>query len=90
MLKPEDGYWGRPYLKAPKEYIHAVTLTPWPIKDRKYDFFIDLQAWEYLGDKQKDAFIEVMCISRMAILNFPYMWNYPTDDPNYAEHLYDR
>lgn len=86
MVKPEIDDWGRPIKKAPKEYLHDATVSPWPIKDKNYDMFIALQVWEHLVGKRKDAFKEVMRISRMAILSFPYMWDCPKDNANYPEH----
>jgi hypothetical protein len=58
-------------------YKHDATATPWPIKDNAYDMVVALQVWEHLGDKQAEAFSEVMRISKEAILSFPYMWNRP-------------
>ena len=77
---------GRPLAIAPKEYLHDATKIPWPIIDKEYDMFIALQVWEHLLGKQKEAFREVMRISRMAILSFPYMWDCPKDNANYPEH----
>ena len=54
-----------------------ATETPWPIGDNEYDLFIALQVWEHLGDKQKEAFGEVMRTSKKAVLSFPYNWNLP-------------
>ena len=58
-------------------YYHDATKTPYPIEDSAYDMFIALQVWEHLDGKQRDAFKEVMRISKMAILSFPYKWNWP-------------
>ena len=58
-------------------YRHDATVIPWPIEDSKYSLFIALQVWEHLEDKQVDAFKEVMRISSMAILSFPYKWYSP-------------
>jgi hypothetical protein len=58
-------------------YFHDATKTPWPIPDKKYDLFICCEVWEHLGDKQKEAFKEVMRISRRAVFSFPYKWTYP-------------
>jgi hypothetical protein len=58
-------------------YLHDATQTPWPIADKKYDLFIACEVWEHLGHKQKEAFQEVMRISRRAIMSFPYKWKYP-------------
>ncbi len=60
-----------PHLK----YRHDATQVPWPIQDASYDLFIALQVWEHLRDKQPQAFREVMRVSRMAILSFPYRWH---------------
>lgn len=56
------------------KYKQDATKIPWPIKDKAYDLFIALQVWEHLGNRQKEAFKEVMRISKMAILSFPYKW----------------
>lgn len=58
-------------------YLHDATKIPWPVEDSKYDLFIALQVWEHLKDKQKEAFKEVIRISKMAILSFPLNWNCP-------------
>lgn len=60
-------------------YLHDATKTPWPIADNKYDLFIGCEVFEHLGNKQKEAFKEVMRISRRAILTFPYRWVYAKD-----------
>lgn len=86
MLKPEIDNWGRPITKASSEYLHDATEIPWPVNDKEYDLFIALQVWEHLADKKKEAFKEVMRISRSAILSFPYMWDCPVDNANYPEH----
>jgi hypothetical protein len=86
MVKPENDVWGRPQKHISMEYEHDATETPWPIKDKEYDLFIALQVWEHLGDKQEEAFKEVMRTSKMAILSFPYLWDCPKDNANYPEH----
>ena len=86
MVKPELDVWGRPLRKAPMEYQHDATITPWPVRDKEYDLFIALQVWEHLSGKQAEAFKEVMRISRMAVLSFPYMWDCPKDNANFPEH----
>ena len=58
-------------------YIHNATKIPWPVENSKYDLFIALQVWEHLKDKQKEAFKEVIRISKMAILSFPLNWDCP-------------
>jgi hypothetical protein len=60
-------------------YFHDATKTPWSIPDKKYDLFLCCEVWEHLGDKQKEAFKEVMRISRRAIFSFPYKWRYPKE-----------
>lgn len=69
-------------------YLHDATIIPWPIADNKYDLFISCEVWEHLGDKQKEAFKEVMRISRRAIFSFPYKWVYAKDSksPTAASH----
>lgn len=58
-------------------YLHDAKVTPFPIADRSYDIFIGLQVWEHLDGRQREAFREVMRISKSAILSFPYKWNRP-------------
>ena len=65
-----DKYAYLPHAK----YIHDATVVPWPIKDKTYDLFIALQVWEHLGNRQQEAFKEVIRTSKMAILSFPYKW----------------
>lgn len=57
---------------------HDATKIPWPIQDKKYDLFVALQVWEHLDNKQKEAFAEVIRISKKAILSFPYKWKTDT------------
>lgn len=62
------------------KYLHDAKKVPWPIENKQYDVVIALQVFEHLRDKQKEAFIEIIRCSKMAILSFPYKWNVP-DDP---------
>lgn len=90
MIKPENDMWGRPKNTFFKEYLHEATEKPWPIKNKQYDLVIALQVWEHLDNKQSRAFREVMRVSKMAILSFPYMWDCPKDSRNYpAHHMID-
>ncbi|MFH1877454.1 MAG: hypothetical protein ABH883_01425 [Candidatus Omnitrophota bacterium] len=69
-------------------YIHDAKNTPWPQRDKEYDMFIGLQVWEHLGDRQKDAFKEVMRIARSAVISFPYKRYSPEDcHHNIDEHI---
>ena len=86
MIKPEDDIWGRPKEGFSKEYLHDATEKPWPIQDKQYDLVIALQVFEHLDNKQSRTFREVMRVSKMAILSFPYKWDCPKDDKNYPEH----
>jgi len=86
MVKPDDDFWGKPDKNVSKIIQHDATEKPWPIKDKEYDLFIALQVWEHLNSRQTKAFREVMRISKMAILSFPYNWNCPKDNANYPEH----
>ncbi|MBR9706639.1 hypothetical protein GOV14_06405 [Candidatus Pacearchaeota archaeon] len=61
------------HLKGIK-YPQDAGIVPWPIQDKQYDLFIALQVWEHLDGRQKQAFREVMRISKYAILSFPYKW----------------
>lgn len=75
------------------KYKWDATKTPWPIEDKKYDLFIALQVWEHLyekkkgpcweGPKQREAFREVMRISKNAILSFPFEWHCPRSCPSH-------
>ena len=56
------------------KYHWDAERTPWPIKDKQYDLFIALQVFEHLGNKQIQAFREVIRTSKMAIISLPYMW----------------
>jgi len=90
MIKPEDDMWGRPEKGTSKEYLYDATEKNWPIKDKHYDLVLALQVWEHLDNKQSRAFREVMRVSKMAILSFPYMWDCPKDSRNYpAHHMID-
>lgn len=91
MIKPGDDMWGRPKNEFfQKEYLHDATEKPWPIEDKYYDLVVALQVWEHLDNKQSKAFREVMRISKMAILSFPYIWDCPKDSRNYpAHHMID-
>jgi len=62
-----------------QKYVHDATVFPWPIGDDQYDLFIGLQVWEHLDQKQEEAFKEVMRVSRMAVISFPYRWYCPGD-----------
>jgi len=85
MIKESDTFDIRKDLYDNLTYEWDATRTPWPIENNKYDMFIALQVWEHLGQKQVEAFKEVMRISRSAILSFPYMWNCPKD----VHHMID-
>lgn len=62
---------------TPPTYIHNACKFPWPIENNKYDLFMALQVWEHLEGNQQKAFMEVMRISRKALLSFPYKWHCP-------------
>jgi len=74
----------KPYLE--NTVIHNATTSPYPFKNKEFDLVIATQVWEHLYEneeaminpKQKEAFAEVIRISKSAILSFPYMWE--TDD----------
>lgn len=51
-----------------------ITKIPWPIDEKKFDLVIALQVWEHLGDKQREAFIEMRRVTKNAILSYPYKW----------------
>jgi hypothetical protein len=87
LIKGEDTMDIKKYLDD-LTYLHDATVVPWPIPDKKYDLFISCEVWEHLGDRQKEAFKEVMRISRRAIFSFPYKWVFPKDskNPSAASH----
>ena len=58
--------------------LHDATEIPWPISNKKYDFFIALQVFEHfdkLRIKQKHCFLEAVRVSSNIILSLPYMWD---------------
>lgn len=63
----------------PATYHHDATVTPWPIADKKYDFFVALQVFEHFdADKKKQvaAFSEAARVAKNIILSLPYQWQY--------------
>jgi hypothetical protein len=86
MLSPEEDQFGRPAKIRGQVIVHDATSKPWPINDQKYDLFIALQVWEHLDNKQSRAFREVMRISKMAILSFPYLWEGGEAKPSHRAH----
>jgi hypothetical protein len=64
--------------------IHDARKVPWPYEDRSYDLFVALQVFEHLGDRQREAFMEVRRIARHAILSLPIDWQ--MDDPRNSHH----
>lgn len=66
------------------KYNWDATNVPWPIEDKKYTLFIALQVWEHLNGKQKEAFEEVIRVSKYAILSFPYNWKNCIGDCHYG------
>lgn len=53
--------------------IHDLDEFPYPFQDKQFDFFVALQVWEHLKNKQR-AFQEICRISKNIILSFPYKW----------------
>ncbi len=91
IIKPEEDQWGRPINKVNKQIVFDANDTPWPFKDKEYDLFIAAHVFEYLSNKQTRAFREVMRISKMAMLTFPYLWNCPRESVYYPEsHMIDK
>lgn len=86
IMNPEEDSFGRPNENKGKVYTFDATTKPWPINDKKYDLFIALQVWEHLDNKQSRAFREVMRISKMAILSFPYHWDGGEEKPSHRAH----
>jgi hypothetical protein len=75
IMNPQEDSFGRPQDICGKVFSFDATIKPWPIMEKQYDLFIALQVWEHLDNKQSRAFREVMRISKMAILSFPYHWD---------------
>ena len=64
--------------------IHDATQAPWPVGDKAYDLFLALQVFEHLGDRQREAFLEVRRVARHAIISLPIDWE--MDDPRNCHH----
>jgi len=91
MVKPKEDKWGRPMNKVNKEIVFDANEFPWPIEDKAYDLFIAAHVFEYLSNKQTKAFREVMRISKMAVITFPYLWNCSSGSSYYPEsHMIDK
>lgn len=86
IMNPEEDAFGRPQEIFGKVFTFDATIKPWPILDKQYDLFIALQVWEHLDNKQSRAFREVMRISKMAILSFPYHWDGGEEKPSHRAH----
>jgi|LSQX01.2.fsa_nt_gb hypothetical protein len=54
---------------------HDLDVTPYAVEDKAFDCFVALQVWEHLR-RPREAFAEVMRISKNAVLSFPYKWAY--------------
>lgn len=91
IINPEEDSFGRPNEFSGKVFTFDATTKPWPIKDKEYDLFIALQVWEHLDNKQSRAFRQVMRVSKMAVLSFPYNWEGGEEKPSHRAHrLIDR
>lgn len=86
IMNPEEDAFGSPNEIRGKVFNFDATTKPWPIDDKQYDLFIALQVWEHLDNKQSRAFREVMRISKMAILSFPYHWEGGEEKPSHRAH----
>jgi hypothetical protein len=86
MINPIEDKYGRPESKVGTTVLFNATEKPWPIDDKKYDLVIALQVWEHLTNKQTRAFREVMRVSKMAILSFPYLWDCPFKENHRFDH----
>lgn len=65
----------RPGLDPTATFIrHDATVAPWPVADKSYDLFVALQVFEHLGDRQREAFLEVRRVARNAIISLPIDW----------------
>jgi len=70
-----------------KKYIFDCTITPWNIKDKKYDIFVGLQVLEHLSPNQIEVFKEIKRISKYAIITLPYKWK--MKDTTNCHHMID-
>ncbi len=70
---------------GPPLTIHDATVVPWPFADKSFDLFVALQVFEHLGDRQREAFLEVRRIARHAIVSLPIDWI--MDDPTDIHHM---
>jgi hypothetical protein len=52
-------------------YNHDLMSIPWPISDKKYDFFIALRVFHHLAPKQKECFQEAKRISNNILIAIP-------------------
>jgi hypothetical protein len=86
IMNPEQDSFGKPDKTGGKVFTFDATSKPWPINDKQYDLFIALQVWEHLDNKQSRAFREVMRISKMAVLSFPYDWEGGEEKPSHRAH----
>lgn len=61
---------------------HDITVIPWPVEDKHYDFVVALQVWEHIGPHQENSFREVIRVCNKAVLSFPLDWKgcKPDDD----------
>lgn len=70
---------------VPATYHHDATVTPWPIADKQYDFFVALQVFEHFDlkrQKQVQAFSEACRVAKNVILSLPYKWQYSDEMHN--------
>ncbi len=88
ILSQEEDSFGRPEGASGKIHIFDATTKPWPLENKQFDLFIALQVWEHLDNKQSRAFREVMRISNMAILSFPYLWEGGEEKPSHRAHRF--
>jgi hypothetical protein len=86
IMNPQEDSFGKPNEIRGKVYTFDATTKPWPINDKQYDLFIALQVWEHLDNKQSRAFREVMRVSKMAVLSFPYNWDGGEEKPSHSAH----
>jgi hypothetical protein len=52
-------------------YWHDARITPWPMRDKQYDLFISLRAFQYLAPFQKEAFLEAKRIANHVLIVVP-------------------
>lgn len=73
-----------PGLRTKGRVVKGDATGSWPFPDKAYDLVVALQVFEHLGDRQADAFREVVRVARHAIISLPVDW--VMSDPANCHH----